>query len=192
KSRVAITLKVPHAPTCESSRTWRATSTGHPTNSVRNRSASTPPTCSVTGNSPTTPSIRWPDTRVLPASAGSASACVGAAMDGQPFVFVNKEVDPGLLATLRSDLVLWLETNAPVSDELQQRMRDNPRQHRFTLVFDREAYSPEFFAEMRRITFPSRNCRNRIASAAYSPSGSTSSTPSNSSRSEERRVGKEC
>ena len=29
-------------------------------------------------------------------------------------------------------------------------MKDDPRQHRFTLVFDREAYSPEFFAEMRQ------------------------------------------
>jgi hypothetical protein len=72
------------------------------------------------------------------------------AMDGQPFVFVNKEVDPGLLATLRSDLVPWLETNAPASGELQQRLREDPRQHRFTLVFDREAYSPEFFAEMKQ------------------------------------------
>jgi len=72
------------------------------------------------------------------------------AMDGQPFVFVNKEVDPGLLATLRSDLVPWLETNAPASGPLQQRMRDDPRQHRFTLVFDREAYSPDFFLEMRQ------------------------------------------
>lgn len=72
------------------------------------------------------------------------------AMDGQPFVFVNKEVDPGLLATLRSDLVPWLESNVPVSDELRRRMRDNPRQHRFTLVFDREAYSPDFFAAMKR------------------------------------------
>jgi len=42
------------------------------------------------------------------------------AMDGQPFFYVNK----------------------------QKRMEDNPRQHRFTLVFDREAYSPELFAEM--------------------------------------------
>ncbi len=71
------------------------------------------------------------------------------AMDGQPFFFINKEVDAGLLATLRRDLVPWLETNAPASEELQQRMRDDPRQHRFTLVFDREAYSPEFFAEMK-------------------------------------------
>ncbi len=72
------------------------------------------------------------------------------AMDGQPFLLVNKEVDPGLLATLRRDLVPWLETNAPVSQELRNRMEADPRQHRFTLVFDREAYSPEFFAEMKQ------------------------------------------
>jgi hypothetical protein len=72
------------------------------------------------------------------------------AMDGQPFLFVNKEVDPGLLATLRRDLVPWLETNAPSSETLQQRMQQDPRQHRFTLVFDREAYSPEFFQEMKQ------------------------------------------
>jgi hypothetical protein len=72
------------------------------------------------------------------------------AMDGQPFVFVNKEVDPGLLATLRSDLVPWLKINAPASPELQQRMRDDPHQHWFTLVFDREAYSPEFFGDMKQ------------------------------------------
>lgn len=72
------------------------------------------------------------------------------AMDGQPFLFVNKEVDPGLLATRRRDLLPWLEINAPAGDELQQRMRDDPRQHRFTLVFDREAYSPDFFAEMKQ------------------------------------------
>ena len=72
------------------------------------------------------------------------------AMDGQPFLFVNKEVDPGLLATLRQDLVPWLETNAPAAEQLQQRMREDSRQHRFTLVFDREAYSPEFFADMQQ------------------------------------------
>jgi hypothetical protein len=72
------------------------------------------------------------------------------AMDGQPFVFVNKEVDPGLLATLRSDLVPWLKTNAPASAELQERIGVDTRQHWFTLVFDREAYSPEFFGEMQQ------------------------------------------
>jgi hypothetical protein len=72
------------------------------------------------------------------------------AMDGQPFFFINKEVDPGLLATLRHDLVPWLETHAPASAELQQRMQDDAHQHRFTLVFDREGYSPEFFREMKQ------------------------------------------
>lgn len=71
------------------------------------------------------------------------------AMDGQPFFYVNKEVDPGLIATLRNDLVPFLERHAPLSPELQKRLEDNPRQHRFTLVFDREAYSPELFAEMQ-------------------------------------------
>jgi hypothetical protein len=72
------------------------------------------------------------------------------AMDGQPFFFVNKEVDPGLLATLRHDLVPWLEINAPASAELQQRLQEDSHQHRFTLVFDREGYSPEFFSEMKQ------------------------------------------
>jgi hypothetical protein len=72
------------------------------------------------------------------------------AMDGQPFLFVNKEVDPGLAATLRDDLVPWLESNAPAPAPLLQRLEDDPRQHRFTLVFDREAYSPDLFAEMQQ------------------------------------------
>jgi transposase-like protein len=71
------------------------------------------------------------------------------AMDGQPFFFVNKEVDPGLLATLRTDLAPFLEVHAPVSEQLRRRMEEDPRQHRFTLVFDREGYSPDFFAEMK-------------------------------------------
>lgn len=71
------------------------------------------------------------------------------AMDGQPFFYINKEVDPGLITTLRNHLVPFLESQVPISPELQKRMEDNPRQHRFTLVFDREAYSPELFAEMQ-------------------------------------------
>lgn len=71
------------------------------------------------------------------------------AMDGQPFFYVNKEVDPGLIATLRDDLVPFLERQVPLSPELQKRMEDNPRQHRLTLVCDREAYSPELFAELQ-------------------------------------------
>jgi hypothetical protein len=70
------------------------------------------------------------------------------AMDGQPFFYINKAVDPGLIAALRQDLVPLLEQYAPISAELQAQMDANPRQHRFMLVFDREGYSPEMFAEM--------------------------------------------
>ena len=72
------------------------------------------------------------------------------ALDGQPFLLVNKEVDPGLLATLRADLVPWLKTNVPASEQLRERLEADSLQHWFTLVFDREAYSPEFFAEMKK------------------------------------------
>jgi hypothetical protein len=71
------------------------------------------------------------------------------ARDGQPYFYVNKEVDPGLIATLRQDLVPFLEQNAPVTQELQKRRDGNALLHRFTLVFDREAYSPELFAGMK-------------------------------------------
>lgn len=71
------------------------------------------------------------------------------AMDGQPFLFVNKEVDPGLLATLERDLVPWLEANVPLTSAQQQQLAEDPRAHRFTLVFDREGYSPEFFRQMQ-------------------------------------------
>lgn len=69
------------------------------------------------------------------------------AMDGQPFFYVNKEADPGLLATLRQDLVPWLEAHAPLPAEHRARMAADPRQPAFTLIFDREGYSPDFFAE---------------------------------------------
>ncbi len=70
------------------------------------------------------------------------------AMDGQPFLYINKEVDPGLVVTLKNDVVPWLEQLAPKTAEQQQRLAEDPRAHWFTLVFDREGYSPELFAEL--------------------------------------------
>jgi hypothetical protein len=70
------------------------------------------------------------------------------AMDGQPFFYVNKEADPGLLAAMRGDLVPWLEANAPIAAEHRARMAADARQPLFTLIFDREGYSPDFFGEM--------------------------------------------
>jgi hypothetical protein len=70
------------------------------------------------------------------------------AMDGQPFLYVNKEVDPGLIATLKQDVIPWLEVNVAKTPEQQQRLTEDPRAHWFTMVFDREGYSPELFEQL--------------------------------------------
>lgn len=70
------------------------------------------------------------------------------AMDGQPFLYINKEVDPGLIATLKQDVLPWLETAVPQSPELAQRLADDPRAHWFTVVIDREGYSPDLFQQL--------------------------------------------
>jgi len=75
------------------------------------------------------------------------------ALDGQPFFYSNQPVDHGLVAALREDLTPWLEANVPVSPEQQQRMDADPQVPRFTVIFDREGYSPELFEQLweRRI-----------------------------------------
>lgn len=69
------------------------------------------------------------------------------AMDGQPFFMVNKPVDPGLLAVLEHEIVPRLERDLPVQSTLFAPEDIQPP--RFTLVFDREGYSPDFMARMR-------------------------------------------
>ena len=70
------------------------------------------------------------------------------AMGGEPFLCFNQPVDHGLVAALREDLVPWLEANSPVSAEHQRRMDADPQVPRFTVIFDREGYSPELFEEL--------------------------------------------
>ena len=68
---------------------------------------------------------------------------------GQPFFVVRAAVDPGLLSILRTEIVPRLfkdVPNQPTAEELEA----NRRLHRFGLVFDREGFSPNFFAEMRQ------------------------------------------
>ena len=72
------------------------------------------------------------------------------AMDGQPFLYVNKEVDPGLIATLKQDVIPWLEASVAKTPEQERRLAEDLRAHWFTVVFDREGYSPELFEQMRR------------------------------------------
>jgi len=66
---------------------------------------------------------------------------------GRPFFVVEKPVDPGLLKTLRGDIVPRLLRDIP-DQPSKQELRANPQQCRFILVFDREGYSPAFFKEM--------------------------------------------
>jgi transposase len=66
---------------------------------------------------------------------------------GRPFFVIEKQIDPGLLATLRKDIVPRLLEEVP--DQLtDQQLNENPNLCRFVLVFDREGYSPAFFQEM--------------------------------------------
>jgi hypothetical protein len=68
---------------------------------------------------------------------------------GRPFFVVEKEIDPGLLNTLRSDIVPRLLEEIPDQPSPEQ-LAENPYLCRFVLVFDREGYSPVFFSQMWR------------------------------------------
>jgi len=71
------------------------------------------------------------------------------AMDGQPFFVVNTAVDPGLIRIVENDIVPRLEKDIPQQPDEQQLAAD-PLLHRFTLVFDREGYSPDFFLRLKK------------------------------------------
>lgn len=66
---------------------------------------------------------------------------------GQPFFFVDKAVDPGLIQTLQKDIVPRLLEEIP-SQPSEQELKEDPFLCRFVLVFDREGYSPGFFKKM--------------------------------------------
>lgn len=69
------------------------------------------------------------------------------ALDGRPFFVVTRPVDPGLLTVLREDIVpRLLATTAAVDGAARVTDERTPR---CTLIFDREGYSPPFFAEMK-------------------------------------------
>jgi len=71
------------------------------------------------------------------------------AMDGQPFFVVSCAVDPGLLSVLREHIVPRLKADVP-NQPTQGQLQADPLLSRFTIVFDREGYSPEFFAQMKQ------------------------------------------
>jgi hypothetical protein len=70
------------------------------------------------------------------------------AMDGRPFFVVSCAVDPGLLTVLRDQIVPRLNADVP-NQPTPEQLKAEPLLSRFTIVFDREGYSPKFFAQMK-------------------------------------------
>jgi hypothetical protein len=69
------------------------------------------------------------------------------AMDGQPFFAVTQAADPGLLKVLEEQIVPRLLKEVPGQPSAEA-LEANRYLARFTMIFDRAGYSPEFF--MRR------------------------------------------
>ena len=63
------------------------------------------------------------------------------AMDGRPFFVVSRPVDPGLLSVLREDIVPRLLAYAADQPSVEALAADRLLS-RFSIVFDREGYSP--------------------------------------------------
>jgi hypothetical protein len=71
------------------------------------------------------------------------------AMDGQPFMVINQVVDPGMIQVIEKEIVPRLDDWVPAQSD-QITLDEQPLLHRFTLVFDREGYSPGFFKRLRK------------------------------------------
>jgi hypothetical protein len=67
-------------------------------------------------------------------------------LGGEPFFVVTQPIHAGLIAALREQVIPRLLADAPALSEAQ--LKNDPQALRFTLIFDREGYSPKFFAEL--------------------------------------------
>lgn len=70
------------------------------------------------------------------------------ALDGQPFFVVHQAVDPGMIKVIEREILPRLKKDVP-NQPGEQALAQDPLLHRFTLVFDREGYSPAFLARMK-------------------------------------------
>jgi len=77
--------------------------------------------------------------------------------DGRPFFVVNTAANPGLIAVLRQEIIPRLLKEVPHQPTEEELQADLYR-FRFVMIFDREGYSPELFAEL---------WRQRIAAQTY-------------------------
>ncbi len=77
----------------------------------------------------------------------SADYWVNAA-DGQPYFVVSSVVDPGMIQVIENDILPRLEKDVPNQPDCAM-LAENPFSHRFTVVFDREGYSPDFLRRLK-------------------------------------------
>jgi hypothetical protein len=66
---------------------------------------------------------------------------------GRPFFVVNTAANPGLLAVLRTEIVPRLLREVP-DQPSPAALQADPYLFRWVMIFDREGFSPEFFAEL--------------------------------------------
>ena len=83
---------------------------------------------------------------------------------GRPIFVVERQIDDGLLQTMRRDIIPCLLEDVP-NQPSEEQLEENPYLCRFIIVFDREGYSPAFFREMwqnHRIACMTyrKNCRD--------------------------------
>ncbi|MDT8442590.1 MAG: hypothetical protein RQ723_13195, partial [Desulfuromonadales bacterium] len=71
------------------------------------------------------------------------------AMDGQPFCVVHQDVDPGLVKVLENEIFPRLLKEVP-GQPTDAELEADPLLHRFTVIFDREGYSPELLKNAKK------------------------------------------
>ena len=67
-------------------------------------------------------------------------------LGGEPFFVVTQPIHSGLIAALREQVIPRLLADAPARAAAQP---DQPQSIRFTIIVDREAFSPQLFAELK-------------------------------------------
>ncbi|MGH7997592.1 MAG: putative transposase, partial [Opitutaceae bacterium] len=67
-------------------------------------------------------------------------------LGGEPFFVVTQPVHSGLIAALREQVIPRLLADAPALDEAKAA---DPQAVRFTIIVDREGFSPKLFAELK-------------------------------------------
>jgi hypothetical protein len=77
--------------------------------------------------------------------------------EGRPFFVVNTAANPGLIAVLRQEIIPRLLEEVPQQPSKEE-LEADPYRSRFMMIFDREGYSPELFAEL---------WKQRIAAQTY-------------------------